>query len=345
MSKVLEVVVGLIGKHKTHHPFQTIDYEEYLLSQRSPKQSFAGLWEFPGGKIEQKESPLCALQRELMEELGINIDTQSCQKLMLIPWRYDDLHINLHIYQVHHYALSPYSAENQKIAWWKKTDITSSILPPANRGLVGAISLPPCYAISGMASSPQDFLQKTQNASTKGVKLLQIRMPFPQWKEWNRDKDFIKQLKSIMKRSNCRMLLNSQCVEGIDKAEVPLENWRFSEDLEGFSGWHIRAGDLTKKKLSKAVKHYSNYLWGSSVHNEEELLMSENIGVNFMCISPILPISSDPSKKPLGFEQTKRLLQLSATPVYYLGGMNLLHLPYIQQNQAMGIAGISNFWD
>ena len=336
MSKTaLEVVVALIVRQVSAMD-GTGNKKQYLLSQRSAKQSYAGLWEFPGGKVEKGESEVQALQRELVEELGVNIDTQNCPKVMSIPWQDNDLVINLHIYEVNDYALSPYSAEGQTIQWWDAKDIYAEMLPPANRGLIGAINLPEFYAISGEFANQDDFIHRVERSLQKGIKLLQIRVSHNVWMQWREDEGFLQCMNALGEDYDSQFLLNAQCV--VD------DDWQLPSLCARLVGWHLRANDLERSGVQQVMTKYNDYLWGASVHSEKELLLSEDLGVDFLCISPILPTLSDNRKKPIGFRAAAQLSKLSTVPVYYLGGMSEQHLLISQQSGAQGIAAISSFW-
>lgn len=340
-KKTLEVVVGVIRRSSSSH--LSSNSSQYLLAQRRSDQSFAGLWEFPGGKVESGESHLKALRRELMEELGINIDTQTCQKLMFIPWQHKDFAVNLHVYRVKHFAMTPYSAEGQTLKWWAGDKILPKLLPPANRGLVSAISLPTYYAISGAFSEVKELMDKLQRLCEQGVQLIQLRMRRFQWQACLEESTFGVKLQRLYQQYGCRFLLNSQCAYASSDVD-----WQLPLGYEGvIVGWHLRSVDLSDENLSsiKEVKaKYPHYFWSASVHNEEQWKKSDEMGVDCVCVSPVLPSTSDKKKTPIGFTQAAQLTSLCTVPVYFLGGLSQQHLSVSQQHGAHGVAGIRLFW-
>ncbi len=89
--------------------------QSLLIQRRRDGTDCAGLWEFPGGKLEEGESPEIALQRELKEELGVSITDLSflCRQ----EHDYAHAHVSLHTYLVLHWTGEPEGMEGQKIVW------------------------------------------------------------------------------------------------------------------------------------------------------------------------------------------------------------------------------------
>ena len=108
--------------------------EKVLLAQRQSGQHLAGFWEFPGGKLEKGESGLEALQRELKEELGIDVD--SAEYLFDIEYDYPEKAVKLINYIVDDFEGEPVGAENQRLKWVDKKDLRNYKLPPANVAIV-----------------------------------------------------------------------------------------------------------------------------------------------------------------------------------------------------------------
>ena len=92
-----------------------------LVTSRPDSKSMAGLWEFPGGKLETGESPEAALERELKEELGITITETS--RLCQIDHDYAHARVRLHVYLVYKWLGEPRSIEGQEMAWALPEDI------------------------------------------------------------------------------------------------------------------------------------------------------------------------------------------------------------------------------
>ena len=106
----------------------------YLITQRRTGSHLAGLWEFPGGKLEAGESPAIALRRELTEELGA---TFGVGKLVeTVRWEYPDRTVVLHFYdcRVESGAIEP--REGQAMAWVEPERLAAYDFPPADRALI-----------------------------------------------------------------------------------------------------------------------------------------------------------------------------------------------------------------
>ena len=110
-----------------------------LLSRRQEHQSFAGLWEFPGGKIESLESPESALVRELNEELGVMTHTSCLWPLTFLSHRYDSMHLVMLCFQCRNWANAPRGKEGQTLRWVSVLDIDQYEMPEANQPLISVI--------------------------------------------------------------------------------------------------------------------------------------------------------------------------------------------------------------
>jgi len=88
-----------------------------LLAQRPQGKSMAGLWEFPGGKIEENETPEAALARELSEELGIICKPEAFETLTFASHSYEDFHLLMPLYGLNTWRGTPTPVEGQTLEW------------------------------------------------------------------------------------------------------------------------------------------------------------------------------------------------------------------------------------
>jgi len=107
-----------------------------LLAQRPEVKSMAGLWEFPGGKVEPGESPEGALIRELHEELGIETWDSCLAPLTFASHGYDDFHLLMPLFICRRWDGTPVAREGQTLRWVRGQDLRSYPMPPADIPLI-----------------------------------------------------------------------------------------------------------------------------------------------------------------------------------------------------------------
>jgi 8-oxo-dGTP diphosphatase len=107
-----------------------------LLAQRPEGKSMAGLWEFPGGKVEQGETPETALIRELQEELGIDTWQSCLAPLTFASHSYDDFHLLMPVFACRKWGGTPTPREGQTLKWVHGKDLKSYPMPAADIPLI-----------------------------------------------------------------------------------------------------------------------------------------------------------------------------------------------------------------
>lgn len=107
-----------------------------LLAQRPEGKSLAGLWEFPGGKVEPGESPERALIRELDEELGIDTWESCLAPLTFASHAYDDFHLLMPLFACRKWQGTPQPKEGQVLKWVHARDLRDYPMPPADIPLI-----------------------------------------------------------------------------------------------------------------------------------------------------------------------------------------------------------------
>lgn len=107
-----------------------------LLARRPPGKSLAGLWEFPGGKVEAGETPEAALIRELHEELGIDTKESCLAPLTFASHGYDQFHLLMPLFACRRWQGQPRPQEGQELAWVRANDLGNYPMPPADLPLI-----------------------------------------------------------------------------------------------------------------------------------------------------------------------------------------------------------------
>jgi 8-oxo-dGTP diphosphatase len=293
---------------------------QVLLGQRPAGKSWAGWWEFPGGKIEDGETAIEALQRELQEELGTSA-------IEAYPWLtrsfdYPERRVKLHFFMVRRWTDEPHGKESQQLSWQNPANLTVSPLLPANTPILGALALPPMYAITNLAETEEAvFFEQLKTALDAGLKLIQVRE-----KQLNKSqlKAFASRAIALSKPYGAKVIIN---------ADIAL-----AQELSA-DGVHLPASQLMALQSRP-----ESLLCGASCHNAVELAQAANLALDFVVLSPVMPTKSHPEGKPLGWQSFTQLIKDYPLPVYALGGLERQDLVAAWQSGAHGIAMQRAIW-
>ncbi len=107
-----------------------------LLARRPEGKPMAGLWEFPGGKVEPDETPEACLIRELSEELGIGTWASCLAPLAFASHSYEDFHLLMPLYACRKWQGVASAQEGQQLAWVRPRDLGAYPMPPADKPLI-----------------------------------------------------------------------------------------------------------------------------------------------------------------------------------------------------------------
>jgi ADP-ribose pyrophosphatase len=110
-----------------------------LLAQRPAGKSMAGMWEFPGGKVEAGETPEAALFREIKEELGVALCEPCSYPLTFVSHAYEDFHLLMLLYTCRKWEGIPRPQEGQQLCWKYPHEMPGMPMPPADVPLVAAL--------------------------------------------------------------------------------------------------------------------------------------------------------------------------------------------------------------
>ena len=293
-----------------------------LIAQRPASVHQGGLWEFPGGKLEQGESARQALDRELQEELGIKVG--SARRLIRVRHDYPDKAVLLDVWRVGNFAGVPVGREGQPLEWVSLDDLAGYSFPAANIPIIKALHLPDRYLITPAPGNDLPaFIAALERSIRRGISLVQLRA------KQLADADY-RQLAAavagVCRTANVRLLLN--CEPHL----VP--------EL-GAHGVHLtgpRLLELEQRPLD------AGYLVAASCHSPEEVSHAGKLGLDFIVVSAVRETASHPGVAAIGFGGLQSLCDAAVMPVYALGGMQEADIEMAWQCGAQGIAAIRGLW-
>lgn len=304
MTKVTEVAAAVIQRPDG----------SFLLAQRPEGKPYPGYWEFPGGKVEPGESARQALQREIKEELDVEI-------VQATPWitrvhAYTHATVRLHFFRVSAWSGEFRGLENQAHIWQRVEALDVGPMLPANTPIFRALSLPPLYALTHATQlGASAFLQRLDQALARGLRLIQLRekqLPAAA---------LLTLAAEIVKRAHAhgaRVLINSD----IELAQS-----------SGADGVHLSAAQLMQSA------HRPEFpLVGASCHIRAEIEHAAALQLDFAVLGAVKSTPTHPGQTPLGWERFQTLIAAAALPVYAIGGLTLED---VAQAQACGAHGVA----
>ncbi|WP_271105155.1 Nudix family hydrolase [Pseudomonas tohonis] len=293
-----------------------------LIARRPDDKHQGGLWEFPGGKVEEGEAVQAALSRELEEELGIRVSAS--RPLIQVHHDYPDKQVLLDVWEVTAFDGEPHGAEGQPLAWASNHELADYEFPAANQPIVAAVRLPDRYLITPDELEPQELLQGVRAALAQGARLIQLRAPNMFDAQY---RDLAVDIQGLCARRAQLML------------KGPLE-W-----LGDFpaAGWHLTADQL--RRYAPRGRPFPRERWlAASCHSAQELELATEMGVDFVTLSPLQPTQTHPEAQPLGWDAAREMIRRFNKPVFLLGGVGPDDTERAWQIGAQGVAGIRAFW-
>ena len=313
-GKCIHVVAGVIRDARGH----------VLLAQRTQARDLAGLWEFPGGKVESGEAPASALARELHEELGI--EAVPGAPVIRVPQRYPDKRLVLDVHEVAQRGM-PRGLEGQALAWVAPADLPGYPMPPADRPVVAALLQPAQYLVTPAPIDAASWLADVEAALAGGVRRVQLRAPGLDSAIWARLVDAAAE--------RCRAAGADVLVNGDAALATHLR-----------VGLHLRAAQLHEAGIAAAIARVrmQGGRVAASCHDADELDAAQSLGCDFAVLGPVQATASHPGAEGIGWARFAALREGVSLPIYAIGGLGPGDLEQARWHGGQGIAAIRALW-
>lgn len=291
----------------------TNDKGEILVTQRSHPPRFRGKWEFPGGKVEARESIDDALRRELFEELGVTVLTT--EPLIAIVHRYAHATVRLHVRKVVNYEGRPLGKEGQALQWVSPAALHDIDFLDANEPILNAVRLPHVYMITD-----SDALRRDRDLSSLQSLLGQVKC-MVQLRRRRMDRstfeDLALQVIDLCHRTGTPVLTDS-------------EPARASE--LGFDGVHFaHLPSAPGEKMPTGLTSPGGFWIGASCSGTAQIDAAQRAGVDFI----VVPAAAGKGE----WSGLTELCAAARVPLYALGDLNLLD--DLDRVRGMGAQGIA----
>lgn len=346
-TSVIDVVAGILRDRQGR----------VLLAQRPPGKQLAGLWEFPGGKLDAGEDPFQALVRELREELGVTVS--DARFLVASSHPYGDRRIRLHAWTVTDWSGTPQGLEGQALAWHTVHGIDQQPMPPADWSIAAALRLPTRYAITPEPGADLSTFQRSlDRLLVQNGQLVQLRckhLPDRVFAELAEHAARSAERNATDLLLNDRPQLAARLRVGLHLPAARLRDWAHDQGDpdDGREHWLARDSDgrihahaaLDPAATSPArLRRHARGWLAASCHDADELRMAAQIGCDFATLAPVAATASHPQAEPLGWSRLAGLSAHASLPVFALGGLSHGNLDQARQHGAFGIAAIRAFW-
>ena len=280
-----------------------------LVGWRQANQHQGNKHEFPGGKIEEGETPEQACRREVYEEVGIGL--KEWHQFDVIRHEYEDIIVTLHLF--HTYVPDELlSLIHQPWSWFSRDQLADLNFPKANSTIIERLIWSHLIKISDQV----DELPKTNSQ-------MYLRIE---------SKDIEKLQQQLIKLSEQQLL----------KLIVNVDVWQQLNTVlqEKIKTVHLKQSQLMQLKKGDLVvaKRYI-----AACHDAVSVQHAHQIGCDAIFLSPVNPTATHPNSKVLGWDGFAALAQNSDIPVFALGGVAPADLEQAQKHNAYGLAGIRQF--
>lgn len=308
--RMVEVVAGVIRDARGR----------VLLARRTEGRDLAGLWEFPGGKHEPGESAQAALERELHEELGIEVEVGA--PLINVPQAYPDKRLRLDVRSIAHWRGHARGLEGQALVWVPPQKLPTYSMPPADRPVVAALLQPSHYLVTPTPADDAAWLAQLERALASGIRRVHLRAPGLDGPRW----------RALVARAAaaCRQA----GVEALVNADAMLA-------LEFGLGLHLPASRLHALRERPVPPELP---LAASCHGVDDLQAAQALGCDFAVLGTIKPTPSHPGVAGIGWDGFAAMRESVSLPIYAIGGLGPHDVEEARQHGAQGIAAIRGLW-
>ena len=295
-----------------------------LLARRTAGRDLAGLWEFPGGKVDPGETPEQALVRELREELGI--EARVGEPLIAVPQRYPHKRLCLDVRRIASWTGTVKGLDGQALAWAPPHKLSSYAMPDADRPVVAALRQPAHYLVTPEPGDDdgawRDHLRAALDA---GVRRVQLRAP----------------ALATTAPARWRTLVDAAVadIRAVDGEALVNDDLALADALGigvHLPARHLRALTTRPLPLERPVL--------ASCHDLDEVRHAQALGCDAVVLGPVLPTASHPGAPGIGWDAFERLRENVALPIYAIGGLGRDDVDLARTHGAQGIAAIRGLW-
>lgn len=298
MKAVVHVAIGLIFYRG-----------QVLVGWRTANQHQGNKYEFPGGKVEQHETPEIACRREVLEEVGVDIAVW--HPFDVIEHDYGDLQLYLHIF---HAQLDRQAIAQIKAPWqcYTRQQLQQLKFPAANASILARLNWPTQIKISADITALERLEQD---------QMLYWRIDQTQF-DWEA-------LKNMKAEQLQKLILN---VELWTLLDIQLRQQITSLHFKQHQLMALNVGDLPRGLRCIAA-----------CHDLAAIQQAQALGFDAIFLSPVQATASHPETQGLGWVQFQQWAEQCQVPVFALGGVKPSDLSLAQQHAAYGVAGIRGF--
>jgi len=283
-----------------------IHQSKVLVGWRKAEQHQGNKYEFPGGKVDAEETPLKACRREVLEEVGI--DLEHYFNFDFIRHEYEDIVVNLHFFLAYVHA-DHLAHIKQPWSWYRREELQDLNFPKANKNIVKRLNLLKKIKIS------EDLSQ---------LNTLQDHQYF----YWRPAQDEI-----------YSALLAGYSPNLLSRVIVNIDIWNTLSELQQkmmrvVQLKHHQVMQLKQADLQLGITYIA------SCHDRDSLDNAQRMGCSAAFLSPILATDSHPDVQGMGWSVFSKLAEQSDLAIFALGGLKSTDLATAIQHYAYGIAGI-----